>query len=163
MTYHLRIHIMICFHRPHHFTSDLLWGWSPCSSILACSHDGTSLRIRSCYDPEASGEHTLDQPTRGQIAGTPYGAIMRSMSDIYMQSHESDLACQTWPSYARRGPGHTRLNELHTWGVPCSTGIHRQTSPTWLTDVEGRCTVLYPGGYTCPSALWFYKFYVLVK
>ena len=103
MTYNQCIHIMIYFHHPHHFTSDLLRGWSPRSSISACSHDGTSLRIRSCYDPEASGEHTLDQPTRGQIVGTPYEAIMRSMSDIYVVTWEwlsmPDVAqlCQTWP------------------------------------------------------------------
>ena len=149
MTYYVCIHKMICFRRPHHFTSDLLRGWSPRSSILACSHDGTSLRIRSCYDPEASGEHTLDQPLEGRSQARPTGLSCAPWA-TYMQSHEGDLACQTWPSYARRGPGHTRLDEPHTWGVPCSAGIHRQTSPTWLTGAEGCCTVLYPGGYTCP-------------
>ena len=42
------------------------------------------------------GEHTLDQPTKGQIVGMPFGAIFCSMSD---DSIRPDMAI-----YARHSP-----------------------------------------------------------
>ena len=94
----------------------------------------------------------LDQPTRWTDCKHTHWGYHMLYERLYMQSHEMWLSmpnvvqiCQTWPR------SHTSLMNHTLEGCHIVWRFDRQTSPTWLIGVEGRCIVLYPGRHTCPQ------------